>query len=129
MNTPYLTIDLAKIEHNARAIVGLCNQYGIQVTGVTKATCGHPGVARAMLRGGVISIADSRIENIQRLRAAGVDADFVHHRVDRWWPRVDHRRVQVHAALGYGRAADVAELGLYDPSTRHRRRPDRHGVT
>ena len=77
MNTPYLTIDLAKIEHNTRTIVGLCKEYGIQVTGVTKATCGHPDVAQAMLRGGAISIADSRLENIQRLKAAGVDANFM----------------------------------------------------
>lgn len=72
MPSPYLTIDLDKIEHNARIIVGLCQQHGIEVVGVTKATCGRPEVARAMLRGGVTAIADSRMENIQRLRAAGV---------------------------------------------------------
>ena len=77
MKTPYLTIDLDKIEHNTRTIVGLCREYGIHVTGVTKATCGHPDVARAMLRGGVISIADSRLENIQRLKTAGLDAIFM----------------------------------------------------
>ena len=67
MTTPRLIIDVDKIEHNARTIVALCNQHGIEVTGVTKVTCGHPEVARAMLRGGVSSIADSRLENIQRL--------------------------------------------------------------
>jgi len=77
VKTPYLTIDLDKIEHNTRTIVGLCREYGIHVTGVTKATCGHPDVARAMLRGGVISIADSRLENIQRLKTAGLDAIFM----------------------------------------------------
>jgi predicted amino acid racemase len=77
VTTPYLTIDLDKIEHNTCTIVGLCREYGIHVTGVTKATCGHPDVARAMLRGGVISIADSRLENIQRLKTAGVDAIFM----------------------------------------------------
>jgi predicted amino acid racemase len=77
VTTPYLTIDLDKIEHNTRTIVGLCREYGIHVSGVTKATCGHPDVARAMLRGGVISIADSRLENIQRLKAAGVDAAYM----------------------------------------------------
>lgn len=77
MKTPYLTIDLAKIEHNTRTIVGLCRGYGIHVTGVTKATCGHPDVARAMLLGGVLSIADSRLENIQRLRTAGVAASYM----------------------------------------------------
>jgi predicted amino acid racemase len=72
METPCLRIDLGKIEHNARRIVGLCKQHGIEVAGVTKVTCGHPGIARAMLRGGVSTIADSRLENLQRLRADGV---------------------------------------------------------
>ena len=75
--TPYITIDLDKIEHNTRAITGLCNEHGIEVTGVTKVTCGHPEVAKAMLRGGVASIADSRLENIQRLKSAGIDTSFM----------------------------------------------------
>ena len=77
MTTPRLVIDVDKIEHNSRTIVALCNQHGIEVTGVTKVTCGHPQVARAMLRGGVSSIADSRLENIQRLIRAGVDTEFM----------------------------------------------------
>lgn len=67
---PYLTIDLDKIEHNARTIVDLCARHKIDVVGVTKVVCGHPEIARAMLRGGVSAIADSRMENIQRLRNA-----------------------------------------------------------
>jgi len=77
MAHPYLTIDLDKIEHNARTIVTLCQSHGIEVAGVTKATCGDPGVARAMLRGGVTAIADSRLENIQRLKRAGIDTPFM----------------------------------------------------
>lgn len=77
METPYLTIDLDKIEHNTRAIVDLCNKHGIAVTGVTKGVCGHPGIAEAMLRGGVTSIGDSRLKNIQRLRNAGIDTTFM----------------------------------------------------
>jgi len=77
MTTPCLVIDLDKIEHNTRTIVILCNQYGIEVTGVTKVTCGHPQVARAMLRGGVTALADSRLENIQRLIKSGVDAKLM----------------------------------------------------
>ncbi len=77
MKTPYLTIDLDKIEHNARVIVGLCHEHGIAVTGVTKVTCGHPEVASAMLCGGVTSITDSRLENIQRLKSAGINSPFI----------------------------------------------------
>jgi predicted amino acid racemase len=77
MATPYVTIDLDKIEHNARTIVGLCKAHDIEVTGVTKGVCGHPDVAEAMLRGGVASIADSRMKNIQRLKAAGVRPPYM----------------------------------------------------
>jgi predicted amino acid racemase len=77
MNTPCLRIDLDKIEHNSRTLVELCGRYGVTLTGVTKACCGDPDVALAMLRGGVASIADSRLENIQRLRAGGVEASFL----------------------------------------------------
>lgn len=77
MITPRLDIDLGKIEHNSRTIVGLCAQHGITVTGVTKVVCGHPEVATAMLRGGVGSIADSRLENIHRLRTAGIDTPYM----------------------------------------------------
>lgn len=69
---PYVSIDLDKIEHNARIIVALCAAHGIEVSGVSKCTCGQPDVAQAMLRGGVASIADSRLENIARLKSAGV---------------------------------------------------------
>ena len=42
MATPYLTIGLEKITHNARRIVTLCERHGIEVAGVTKAVCGMP---------------------------------------------------------------------------------------
>ena len=47
---------------------------GIDVVGVTKCVCGAPGVARAMLAGGVVALAESRHENAQRLREAGITA-------------------------------------------------------
>ena len=77
MTTPYLVIDLDKIEHNTRTIVEMCHKHDIKVTGVTKVTCGHPQIASAMLRGGVTTLADSRLENIQRLIKAGVDTQFM----------------------------------------------------
>jgi len=77
MTTPYLVIDVDKIERNTRTIVTLCHEHGIEVTGVTKVTCGHPDVAKAMLRGGVGGIADSRLPNIQRLVSAGIDTELM----------------------------------------------------
>jgi predicted amino acid racemase len=77
MAGPYITIDLEKIAHNAHAITRLCAQYDIAVTGVTKGTCGLPEVARAMLRGGVVSIGESRMQNIHRLKASGVSTSYM----------------------------------------------------
>jgi predicted amino acid racemase/arginase family enzyme len=73
---PYITIDLNKIEHNARTITTLCRKYGIEVCGVTKVTCGMPQVAKAMLRGQVACIGESRMQNIHRLKANGVSTEF-----------------------------------------------------
>ena len=44
---------------------------------MTKCVCGHPKVAQAMLRGGVSSIDDSRMKNIECLQAAGIDTDYM----------------------------------------------------
>ena len=45
--------------------------------GVSKATLGDPAIAEAMIQGGVKFIADSRIENIKRMKNAGISTQFV----------------------------------------------------
>ncbi|MGE0210387.1 MAG: alanine racemase [Parvibaculaceae bacterium] len=70
---PTLSVDLERIERNARVVVRACSDAGISVFGVTKGTRGMPQVARAMLRGGVAGIGESRFENIRRLRDSGID--------------------------------------------------------
>jgi len=77
MSGPQVAIDLGRIERNARTIVDRCALSGIKVFGVTKGTCGMPQVARAMLRGGVAGIAESRFENIRRLRDSGINAPIM----------------------------------------------------
>ena len=77
MYGPSITIDLEKIERNARTVAHACARHGIGVFGVTKGTCGMPQVARAMLRGGVIGIGESRFENIRRLRDSGIDCPIM----------------------------------------------------
>ncbi|MBH0238762.1 alanine racemase [Methylobrevis albus] len=74
MSGPTLTIDLQKLTANARLLVGRCAAAGLSVMAVTKATCGAPQVARALLAGGATSIGESRIENVQRLRRGGIVA-------------------------------------------------------
>lgn len=77
MSTPRLEIDLDQIRDNVAVLVDRLAARGIGVTGVTKATMGSPSVARAFLAAGVTALGDSRIENIERMRAAGIDATMV----------------------------------------------------
>lgn len=77
MHYPYIEINLDKIEHNAKVITTLCAQHGIKVAGVTKVTCGSPRVARALLRGGVAQVADSRVENIKRIKDDAIRAETI----------------------------------------------------
>ncbi|WP_380055513.1 alanine racemase [Falsihalocynthiibacter sp. SS001] len=72
MTTPRVDVDLSKIRFNTGVIVRRLKQRGVSVTGVTKAFCGHPAIAQAMLDGGASGLADSRMSNVRRLRAAGM---------------------------------------------------------
>lgn len=69
---PRIEVDLRKIRHNTRSIVERLKVRGIRMTGVTKAVCGHPGIARAMLDGGAEGLAEARLSNVKQLRQAGV---------------------------------------------------------
>lgn len=73
MISPRIEVDLAAIEHNARTLVTRLGKRGITVTGITKATLGSPEVAKAMIRGGVTRLGDSRIENLEALREARIE--------------------------------------------------------
>ncbi|WP_299778241.1 alanine/ornithine racemase family PLP-dependent enzyme [uncultured Roseobacter sp.] len=72
MNCPRIEVDLHKIRHNTQTIVERLKRRGIRVTAVTKATCGHPAIAQAMLDGGAAGLAEARLSNVKRLRQAGV---------------------------------------------------------
>ncbi|MBI5578592.1 MAG: alanine racemase [Deltaproteobacteria bacterium] len=74
MSNPRLRIDLEKITHNARRALEIGRAHGVEVMGVTKGAAGNPPVAKAMLAGGIESLADSRLDNIARLRADGIQA-------------------------------------------------------
>ncbi len=76
MTAPRLEIDLDKIHHNACTLVGLLAGRGISVTGVTKAILGSAEIAGALIRAGVETLGDSRIENIESMRLARVAASM-----------------------------------------------------
>lgn len=77
MSTPRVEIDLNKIAHNTRALRDLYGADGIQISAVTKVVCGDPQVAAMLVACGMHTLADSRLANIRRMRAAGVDARFL----------------------------------------------------
>jgi predicted amino acid racemase len=77
MPAPRIEIALDKLIHNAQKLTKLYGSKGICVTAVTKGVCGSPAVASALLDGGIRSFGDSRISNIQRMRQAGLDAQFL----------------------------------------------------
>lgn len=74
MTAPRLEVRLDHLRHNARVLVGRLAERGIAVTGVTKASLGCPEIAAQLLAAGVAGIGESRIENIEALRRAGVTA-------------------------------------------------------
>ena len=77
MICPRIHIYLDRIRQNARAVTSLLNDYQIACFGVTKVMCGEPTVARALLEGGCVGLADSRIANLKKLKEAGIDAPMM----------------------------------------------------
>lgn len=74
MSGPRLELRLDLIRHNATTLVSRLSQRNISVTGVTKVTLGSVEVARELLLAGVRSLGESRVENVEALRLAGVTA-------------------------------------------------------
>lgn len=72
MSTPRIEVDLHKIRQNTQTVMKRLAARGIGTTGVTKAVCGHPAIAQAMLDGGASGLADARLINVQELRKAGI---------------------------------------------------------
>lgn len=70
MSLPEIVIDLAKITQNVEVIKLISNPYQMDVVGVTKVFSGEPKIAAAMLAGGIRMLADSRLENLARLKRA-----------------------------------------------------------
>jgi ornithine racemase len=77
MSGLHLTIDLKKITFNAHRTVEMCRPLGLEVMGVTKGVSGHPLVAEALMGGGIKVLGDSRLENISRMRDAGIRIPIV----------------------------------------------------
>ncbi|MHC4831470.1 MAG: alanine racemase, partial [Planctomycetota bacterium] len=104
MTAPRLEIDLDKIRDNARTLVARLGDRGISVTGITKASLGSPEIAVAFLQAGVAGLGDSRVENIEAMRRAGIDASITLIRAP-MLSQVD--RVVAHADVSFNTELEV----------------------
>jgi predicted amino acid racemase len=75
--TPRLEIYPNRIKQNAKAVINQCHQNNIEVACVTKVVSAHSRVARALVEAGADMLADSRLENIEKLRKAGYKGPFL----------------------------------------------------
>lgn len=77
INLPRVTYSTRGLQQNCKALQKMCASFGVEIAGVTKATAGNPDIARLMLGAGISALAESRLSNIRRLRAAGIDAPIM----------------------------------------------------
>jgi len=76
MSTPFITINLRKIQDNLDQILKLCQESGLQLTPVSKVVMGHPKIAR-LYQKQTHSIGDSRIYDILRMKSHNIQGPFM----------------------------------------------------
>ena len=75
MNYPQLDVYVNKIEENAKKMKEKLDSKNIKLTTVVKGIAGDLKIFSAYQRAGIKSIADSRIENIQKFRKSGYQGE------------------------------------------------------
>jgi predicted amino acid racemase len=73
LRTPRLEIYADRIETNARAVIGLCREHGVEVACVTKVMSAHPAILHALENAGADMIADSRVRNLESIANSGLE--------------------------------------------------------
>jgi len=68
-----MIINLEQLTENASTMLKICQENGVRLSAVTKAFCAVPKIAEAILAAGIESLADSRIENLEKM--ANLDAE------------------------------------------------------
>lgn len=74
---PLLEIDLKKLAHNAREVLGRCGRAGIGVAAVVKGFAAQPAMARVLQESGAAQLATSRLRHIRNMRQAGLEGPFM----------------------------------------------------
>ena len=67
MSYPKLEINVRKLEYNARVEVRNLAKVGVTVMGVNKVFNGLPETAEAIVRGGIKTVAESRVSNLKKI--------------------------------------------------------------
>ena len=65
---PKIVVDLKKAEQNTKIVADVCAEKNVDIMGVTKVFCGAVEIAEAEMKGGIKYFADSRIENLMKLK-------------------------------------------------------------
>ncbi|MBN1224431.1 MAG: alanine/ornithine racemase family PLP-dependent enzyme, partial [Candidatus Aminicenantes bacterium] len=68
MSYPRLEIDLKKLEENARTELRELAEFGVSVMAVNKVFNGLSQTAEAVVRGGIETVAESRLTNLKKLQ-------------------------------------------------------------
>ncbi|MDY0234570.1 MAG: ornithine racemase Orr [Gudongella sp.] len=68
MGYPRVIVETKKIEQNVKAVLELMKKKDITLAAVTKGFCAFPEIAQAFIDGGAEYLADSRIENLKKLK-------------------------------------------------------------
>ncbi len=73
----YINVNLRAIADNANYLLKLTRESGVEMAAVTKVVCGDPVIVDTVLEMGVKEIGESRLENIARIKKAGLDPRFL----------------------------------------------------
>lgn len=68
MGYPRVVVDTKIIKENVECIVKKTKDKNISLAGVTKGFCAYPEIAMAYVEGGVDYLADSRLQNLKKLK-------------------------------------------------------------
>lgn len=118
---PVIQVDLGKLRHNIKEMIGRCNAVGIAVTGVTKGCNGIIEVGRAFEENGSFGLASSRLEHFAAAREAGIKGPYMALRV----PMMSEAKDMV-ALADISLNSDIAVLRALDAEAA--RQGKTHGV-
>lgn len=64
---PCMEINLSKIRHNTKVVANCCEENGVSISVVSKVFCAEIPIVKAILDSGIECIADSRMENLEKI--------------------------------------------------------------